>query len=77
MVGALMQADRFGNLAAVMSTGGMTNKLLRCVGDSPMGGAGCYANNSSVAASCTGMGEVFIHTRAVYDIAALMEYGGD
>jgi len=64
-----------GNLAAATSTGGMTNKLPGRVGDSPLPGAGCYANNASVAVSCTGTGEVFMRTLAAYDIAALMEYG--
>ncbi|GEC67482.1 beta-aspartyl-peptidase [Raoultella terrigena] len=66
--------DIAGNLAAATSTGGMTNKLPGRVGDSPLPGAGCYANNASVAVSCTGTGEVFIRTLAAYDIAALMEY---
>ncbi|MFV4839198.1 beta-aspartyl-peptidase [Citrobacter freundii] len=68
--------DMFGNLAAATSTGGMTNKLPGRVGDSPLVGAGCYANNASVAVSCTGTGEVFIRALAAYDIAALMDYGG-
>ncbi|MGK9172622.1 beta-aspartyl-peptidase [Yokenella regensburgei] len=68
--------DKQGNLAAATSTGGMTNKLPGRVGDSPLPGAGCYANNASVAVSCTGTGEVFIRTLAAYDIAALMDYGG-
>lgn len=68
--------DKAGNLAAATSTGGMTNKLPGRVGDSPLVGAGCYANNASVAVSCTGTGEVFIRTLAAYDIAALMDYGG-
>lgn len=68
--------DMFGNLAAATSTGGMTNKLPGRVGDSPLVGAGCYANNANVAVSCTGTGEVFIRTLAAYDIAALMDYGG-
>ena len=67
--------DFNGNLAAATSTGGMTNKLPGRVGDSPLVGAGCYANNASVAVSCTGTGEVFIRTLAAYDIAALMDYG--
>jgi beta-aspartyl-peptidase (threonine type) len=54
----------------------MTNKLPGRVGDSPLPGAGCYANNASVAVSCTGTGEVFIRALAAYDIAALMDYGG-
>lgn len=68
--------DKFGNLAAATSTGGMTNKMPGRVGDSPLVGAGCYANNANVAVSCTGTGEVFMRTLAAYDIAALMEYGG-
>lgn len=68
--------DKEGNLAAATSTGGMTNKLPGRVGDSPLPGAGCYANNANVAVSCTGTGEVFIRALAAYDIAALMEYGG-
>lgn len=67
--------DKEGNLAAATSTGGMTNKLPGRVGDSPLPGAGCYANNANVAVSCTGTGEVFIRTLAAYDIAALMDYG--
>lgn len=68
--------DVHGNLAAATSTGGMTNKLPGRVGDSPLVGAGCYANNASVAVSCTGTGEVFIRALAAYDITALMDYGG-
>ncbi|WP_380181320.1 isoaspartyl peptidase/L-asparaginase [Kalamiella sp. sgz302252] len=68
--------DKAGNLAAATSTGGMTNKQVGRVGDSPIPGAGCYANNANVAVSCTGSGEVFMRTLAAYDIAALMEYGG-
>ena len=65
-----------GNLAAATSTGGMTNKLPGRVGDSPLPGAGCYANNATAAVSCTGTGEVFIRALAAYDITALMDYGG-
>ena len=72
----VVQLDLDGNLAAATSTGGMTNKLPGRVGDSPLVGAGCYANNASVAVSCTGTGEVFIRALAAYDIAALMDYGG-
>lgn len=68
--------DMSGNLAAATSAGGMTNKLPGRVGDSPLVGAGCYANNANVAVSCTGTGEVFIRALAAYDIAALMDYGG-
>ncbi|MBK4716689.1 MULTISPECIES: beta-aspartyl-peptidase [Tenebrionibacter/Tenebrionicola group] len=68
--------DLHGNLAAATSTGGMTNKLPGRVGDSPLVGAGCYANNANAAISCTGTGELFMRTLAAYDIAALMEYRG-
>ncbi len=54
----------------------MTNKLPGRVGDSPLPGAGCYANNATAAVSCTGTGEVFIRALAAYDITALMDYGG-
>lgn len=67
--------DAAGNLAAATSTGGMTNKQVGRVGDSPLPGAGCYASDT-VAVSCTGTGEVFIRTLAAYDVAALMNYGG-
>lgn len=68
--------DVNGNLAAATSTGGMTNKQAGRVGDSPIIGAGCYANNRTVAVSCTGTGEMFIRAVAAYDVSALMEYGG-
>ncbi|MFE8115194.1 isoaspartyl peptidase/L-asparaginase family protein [Brenneria goodwinii] len=68
--------DCNGNLAAATSTGGMTNKQAGRVGDSPIIGAGCYANNHTCAVSCTGTGEVFMRTVAAYDISALMEYAG-
>ncbi|ADU68589.1 isoaspartyl peptidase/L-asparaginase family protein [Pantoea sp. At-9b] len=68
--------DVHGNLAAATSTGGMTNKQAGRVGDSPLVGAGCYANNDTVAVSCTGTGEVFIRTLAAYDVAAQMRYAG-
>lgn len=67
--------DQAGHLAAATSTGGMTNKQVGRVGDSPLPGAGCYAS-SSVAVSCTGTGEVFMRTLAAYDVAALMSYAG-
>lgn len=68
--------DRAGNLAAGTSTGGMTNKKFGRVGDSPIIGAGTYANNKSCAVSATGHGEYFIRAVAGHDIAALMEYRG-
>jgi len=68
--------DEEGNLAAGTSTGGMTNKRYGRVGDSPIIGAGTYANNESVAVSCTGWGEFYIRNVVAYDIAALMTYKG-
>ena len=67
--------DAQGNLAAATSTGGMTDKRVGRVGDSPLIGAGCYANNRTVAVSCTGSGEMFMRMLAAYDVSALMEYG--
>ncbi|KAM9989689.1 hypothetical protein ACTFIY_005724 [Dictyostelium cf. discoideum] len=66
--------DSFGNLAAATSTGGMTNKMHGRVGDTPIIGAGVYANKN-VAVSSTGTGEAFMRTVAAFDIAAMMEYG--
>ncbi|HEX2960932.1 MAG TPA: isoaspartyl peptidase/L-asparaginase, partial [Ignavibacteriales bacterium] len=66
--------DRSGNLAAGTSTGGMTNKKFGRVGDSPIIGAGTYANNKTCAVSATGYGEYFIRNVVSYDISALMEY---
>lgn len=66
--------DRSGNLAAATSTGGMTNKRFGRVGDSPIAGAGTYANNSTCAVSCTGHGEFFIKHVVAYDVHALMKY---
>ena len=68
--------DKAGNLASGTSTGGMTNKRFGRVGDSPIIGAGTYANNETCAVSCTGHGEYFMRTVAAYDISALMAYGG-
>jgi beta-aspartyl-peptidase (threonine type) len=68
--------DTQGNLAAGTSTGGMTNKKFNRIGDSPIIGAGTYADNNTVAVSCTGHGEYFIRYAVAYDIAARMEYGG-
>ena len=66
--------DKFGNLAAGTSTGGMTNKKYGRIGDSPIIGAGTYANNNTCAVSSTGHGEYFIRYAVAYDISALMEY---
>ena len=68
--------DKNGNLAAGTSTGGMTNKRWGRIGDSPVIGAGTYANNATCAISCTGHGEYFIRNVVAYDISALMEYKG-
>ncbi len=68
--------DALGNLAAATSTGGMTNKQAGRVGDTPIIGAGCYANNATVAVSSTGTGEIFMRGVAAYDVSALMEYAG-
>ena len=68
--------DKMGNLAAATSTGGMTNKKFGRVGDSPMIGAGNYANNQTCAVSCTGSGEFFIRGVVAYEVSALMEFGG-
>lgn len=66
--------DQWGNLAAATSTGGMTNKRYGRVGDSPIAGAGTYANNSTCAISCTGHGEFFIKHVVAFDVHALMKY---
>ncbi len=73
-VGAVA-CDAQGRLAAATSTGGVTNKKVGRVGDTPIVGAGCFANNVA-AVSCTGTGEMFIRAVAAYDIAAQMEYAG-
>ena len=68
--------DKDGHLAAGTSTGGMTNKKFGRVGDSPIIGAGTYANDKTCAISCTGHGELFIRSVVAYDISCLMEYKG-
>lgn len=68
--------DNHGNLAAATSTGGMTNKRWGRAGDSPIIGAGTYANNNTCAISCTGHGEFFIRAVVAYDISCLIEYAG-
>ena len=68
--------DIHGDIAAATSTGGMTNKQFGRVGDSPIIGAGTYANNKTCAISCTGHGEPFIRAVAAYDVSCLMEYRG-
>jgi beta-aspartyl-peptidase (threonine type) len=68
--------DKNGNLAAGTSTGGMANKRYNRIGDSPIIGAGTYANNNTCAVSGTGHGEYFIRWTVAHDISALMEYKG-
>lgn len=68
--------DVHGNLAAATSTGGMTNKKFGRIGDSPVIGAGTYANNQTCAISCTGHGELFLRSVVAYDISCLMAYKG-
>jgi beta-aspartyl-peptidase (threonine type) len=68
--------DRSGRLAAGTSTGGLTNKRWGRVGDSPIIGAGTYADNETCAVSCTGRGEVFIRCVAAHAVSTLMRYDG-
>jgi cyanophycinase len=72
-VGAIA-LDRQGHLAAGTSTGGLTNKMPGRVGDSPVIGAGTYADDRACAASCTGTGEVFIRHPVAHDVVARMLY---
>ena len=69
-----MAVDTHGNLAAATSTGGMTNKRHGRIGDTPVIGAGTYADNKTCAVSSTGVGEYIMRSMLAYDIAALMEY---
>lgn len=74
-VGAVA-CDREGNLAAATSTGGMTNKKFGRIGDTPLIGAGTYADNRSCAVSCTGHGEYFMIASTAFDVSARMKYKG-
>ncbi|MBU6157802.1 MAG: isoaspartyl peptidase/L-asparaginase [Bacteroidetes bacterium] len=67
--------DQAGNLAAGTSTGGLVNKKYHRIGDSPLIGAGTYAENGVCAVSCTGKGEDFIKHVVAYDIASRIKYG--
>jgi L-asparaginase / beta-aspartyl-peptidase len=67
--------DRYGNLAAATSTGGMTNKRFGRVGDAPIIGAGTYANNKTGAFSGTGWGEFYIRLVLAKSISDMMEFG--
>ena len=66
--------DQLGNLCAATSTGGMTNKKWGRIGDSPIIGAGTYADNATCGVSCTGHGEYFIRSVTAYDVAAMINY---
>ncbi len=66
--------DQYGNLCAGTSTGGMTNKRYGRIGDTPIIGAGTYANNNTCSVSCTGHGEYYIRLGFARDVSALMEY---
>lgn len=72
-VGAIA-LDKHGNLAAGTSTGGTTNKMTGRIGDSPIIGSGNYANNDSVAVSCTGTGDIYIRVSAAHEVASLYKY---
>ena len=74
-VGAVAR-DMHGNLAAASSTGGLTNKRFGRVGDSPVIGAGTYADNASCAVCCTGEGEYFVRLVSAYDVSAMLRYRG-
>lgn len=69
--------DRYGNLCAGTSTGGMTGKRYGRIGDTPLTGAGIWADNATCAVSCTGHGEFFIRGTIARDVAAHMEYLGE
>src|SRR5579863_2334493 len=68
--------DEHGRLAAATSTGGMTGKRYSRIGDSPIIGAGTYADDRSCAVSATGHGEVFIRAAVAHDICSRMRFGG-
>lgn len=68
--------DKFGNLAAATSTGGLTAKRWGRIGDSPIIAAGTYADNATAAVSCTGTGEEYIRRAVAYDVCAQMRYAG-
>jgi L-asparaginase / beta-aspartyl-peptidase len=74
-IGAVAR-DRSGNLAAATSTGGIVNKRMGRVGDSPIIGAGVYADNATCAVSATGHGEDFMRTVFAKTIADAIEFGG-
>ncbi len=69
--------DEHGDVAAATSTGGLTNKKFGRIGDTPLIGAGTYADNRTCAVSCTGYGEEFMRAVVAHDVAARMEYLGE
>lgn len=69
--------DSQGNIAAATSTGGLSNKQFGRLGDSPIAGAGTFADNKTCGVSCTGIGEDFIRNAVAYDVSARMAYRGD
>jgi beta-aspartyl-peptidase (threonine type) len=75
-VGAVAR-DAHGHLAAATSTGGVTGKRWGRIGDSPLIGAGTYADDRAAAVSCTGSGEYFIREAAAYQIGARVRLAGD
>lgn len=75
-VGAIA-LDKNGNLAAATSTGGMTNKMTGRIGDSPIIGSGTYADNDSVAVSCTGSGDIYMRVNAAHEVSAFYKYKGE
>lgn len=66
--------DKYGNISAGTSTGGVSNKMVGRIGDSPIIGAGTYAKNSTCGVSCTGLGEFFIRQSAAFQVSALIEF---
>lgn len=68
--------DKYGHTAAGSSTGGMTNKMVGRVGDSPVIGAGLYADDRTCALTCTGRGESFLSTLLAHRVSNLIEFGG-
>ena len=76
VLSAQVACDFAGNIAAATSTGGMTNKKFGRIGDTPIIGAGTYAENSTCAVSCTGHGEYFMLGASAFDAAARMKYKG-
>ena len=75
-VGAVA-ADNDGHVAAATSTGGLTAKRWGRIGDSPLIGAGTYADDRACAVSCTGSGEIFIRATAAHEIAARVRLSGE